>query len=159
MNKAVAATALAVFLSGCYVEPTPVDAGCGDMFDVVSDTVTASGVMVVPSHDVYLSPEDVESEYAYVQSCSGLSAPGPIVEFRGFSHLGLPQLSGVYMPVHQKVMVNTELEYRDCDTDRQTLRHEYLHHLLYMNGLEDSSHSHSSPYFEQCDALAPAAQN
>jgi len=96
--------------------------------------------------------EEMERIYRDVAMCAvPVPTPGPRVEFRSFEHMGLGGAWGVYA-ANGTVYVNTDERdvQRNCRSDAATLKHEYVHHVLYMNGRD---WHHSSPAFEQCDAL------
>jgi len=95
--------------------------------------------------------------YKETEICTGLSAPGPKVQFVSFTHFGIGGW-GAYMEIAKMVMINTDEHStvesiswnRDAITDQQTLKHEFIHHLLHMNGMGDLNVNHDSPLFEKC---------
>lgn len=139
-------------LGGCNLLDSQFDNGveCNTLHEVTRETVTESGVLIKPTADSYLSPERIETIYKETQSCVGVYAVGPVVEFRSFSRAGLGGAWAVYMPVHLTVLINadeTSLDYRDCETDEQAIRHEFVHHLLYVSGQD---HRDGQPIFSKC---------
>lgn len=121
------------------------------------EQVDDAGLTLLPSDDMYVTFQQVSQFYQETEACTGLSAPGPTVEFISFTHFGIGGW-GAYMEVSQTVMINTDEHStvesvtwnRDARTDEQALKHEFIHHLLYMNGMGDLNANHDSPLFAKC---------
>ena len=77
----------------------------------------------------------------------GVTAPAPAVIFGEFSGS-----FGLYSPINGgEVWINTSPHwdlFRTCELEDQTLRREYVHHLLWVNF---GDLSHESPFFVLCD--------
>ena len=119
-------------------------------------TITAVG-----NFYTFISFEQMEAEYIDLEMCvANNNTPGPNVNFTSFNHIGFNAGLAVYSYASQTIYMNTDVDNRDpmrnCISDRKFLRHEYTHHVLFMNG-QDSTHNNTS--FVQCDALGPKTCN
>ena len=108
----------------------------------------------------HLSFEELNAEYVELEKCViDTGTPGPTVTFQSHRHLGLGGGWGVYtLSPGGYLVINTDeiIAPRNCHSDRETLRHESTHHVLWMNGLD---WGHSNEAFERCDALGPKVCN
>ena len=139
-------------LLGCDLksENDPDSCGSGTVYNYEPEVTGKTGLLLqAPANDLYISFEEMEQYYGEMQSCTGMTAPPPIVWATSFKERGLGGAWGVYVYAQQIVMLNTDenLVPRDCISDRQTIKHEFVHHILYMNG-DDASHG--NPLFAQC---------
>jgi hypothetical protein len=108
--------------------------------------------------------EAMVEEYIDLERCmTNSGTPGPTVQFINFDsndqYAFAPLKYALYYYAIQTAFIDTAIEdrpQRNAISDREFLRHEYGHHVLYLNGLDDS---HSNPLFEQCDALGPKTCN
>jgi len=108
----------------------------------------------------FLTFEQMVAEYVDLERCMADNAtPGPTIIFESFNHIGIGGLA-FYVYVSQTAYINTDQdEYspqRNHISDREFLRHEYGHHVLYLNGLDET---HNNPLFVQCSALGPKSCN
>lgn len=157
---------LAFFISSCGGgKDNSSTYSCPNVSQFKSDKYIKHGIVIKEQLDhsdrVFLSVSEIENIYSNVEKCvADNNTPGPYLEFKSFSHMGIGSIWGAYMPVGQTVYINTDTPLleteRNCHSDRATLKHEYVHHILYMNGQD---HSHSNPSFEKCDALGPKVHN
>jgi hypothetical protein len=139
-------------LLGCNLqtENDPNSCGTGTVYNYDSQVSSKMGlVLQVPASDLYISFGEMEQYYHEMQRCTGMTAPPPKVWATSFKDRGLGGVWGAYMYAHQVVMLNTDdnIVPRDCISDRESLKHEYIHHILYMNGADAS---HENPIFTQC---------
>lgn len=112
------------------------------------------GLMLKPSQNMYIGFEQISKTYADTMACMGMTAEGPIVEFKSFSFAGLGGAWAVYIAVESTIWVNIDEDdvvlKRDASTDIEALQHEFIHHILHMNGAGEESRGHASPLFEEC---------
>lgn len=155
---------ITLLLAGCFHEP---DRPCDNsIHQYTSDRYADNGVHLIASGEFQrASWNEMVKYYDEILSCAVSKAegtvspttPGPHVEFVYFPHrYGSIGGWGSYIPVAQTVHINTYGDHdgddrvRNCISDRDTLKHEYLHHILYMNGLD---WRHSSPTFAACGVI------
>jgi len=108
----------------------------------------------------YLTFEQMVTEYIDLEACmTNTNTPGPTIIFQSFDHIGIGGMA-FYVYNSQTVYMNTDQEdwmpQRNHISDRKFLRHEYGHHVLWLNGLDES---HENPLFEECNALGPKTCN
>ena len=108
----------------------------------------------------FLTFEQMVAEYVDLEQCMVDNAtPGPTIIFESFDHIGTTG-TAFYVYVSQTAYINTDqneyLPQRNHISDREFLRHEYGHHVLYLNGLDET---HNNPLFVQCSALGPKTCN
>lgn len=108
----------------------------------------------------FISFEQMVAEYIDLERCMvNTNTPGPTIIFQSFDHIGQTG-TAFYVYVSQTAYINTDykeyLPERNAISDREFLRHEYGHHVLYMNGLDDT---HNNPLFQDCSALGPKTCN
>jgi len=148
-------------------------AGCGSTDD---DWLSCSNVAHEYTYDItgetgltlltttpeylFLTFEEVEAEYIDLEACAvNTGTPGPYIELMDFRDR-IPNYGyAVYIFAHLTVYLDTNpnlTPQRNCISDREYLRHEFMHHVLRMNG-EDGSHA--NPKFAACDALGPKTCN
>ena len=140
-------------LAGCYEEEEP----CNTKYSH-DDTVGETGLRLTATSEPFIPFSKMEALYNEIQSCLNLTAPAPLVEYHNFKERGIGGGWGVFIVPSQTIWMNTDVGIapRNCHSDRETLKHEYVHHLLYMNG---GNYSHGSPEFERCGALGVATCN
>lgn len=152
---------LAFFISSCGGgKDNSSTYSCPNVSQFKSDKYIKHGIVIKEQLDhsdrVFLSVSEIENIYSNVEKCvADNNTPGPYLEFKSFNHMGLPSIWGAYMAVGQTVFINTDndtIAERNCHSDRATLKHEFVHHILYMNGLDNS---HQNEAFSQCNALGP----
>ena len=83
--------------------------------------------------------------YSETEACVGVTAPMPAVIFKPFSGS-----FGLYSVAGGEVWINTSPGwdlFRTCELEAQTLRREYVHHLLWVNF---GDLTHDSPLFGVC---------
>ena len=105
--------------------------------------------------------KEMEAEYIDLEACmTNTNTPGPIVEFTSFNDYPFQLELALYYYALQTVFIDTDVEdflpLRNCISDREFLRHEFGHHVLYLNGVDPG---HVNPKFAQCDALGPKTCN
>ena len=136
--------------SGC-TSGTGENLPCTATFTYTTDVYGETGLFLESTDSVmFVSFDELEDEYRDVEMCVvNNKTPGPNIRFQSFIHLGIGGGWGVYSPATQHVIINTD-GLRNCHSDRQTSRHEFVHHILYMNG-QDWSHTNNA--FSRCNAL------
>lgn len=144
--------AIIIVLLGCdsQTQNDTNSCGMGTVYNYEPEVIGKTGlVLQAPANDLYITFEEIEQYYGDMQSCTGMTAPAPIVWATSFKERGLGGGWGAYLYANQIVMLNTDenIVPRDCISDRQSIKHEYVHHILYMNG---SDASHANPLFAQC---------
>jgi hypothetical protein len=149
---------IAVFLFGCSAGGNSnLDAAYSYETDQYSDTGVVLKANTGENYS-FISFEQMVAEYVNLEACmTNTNTPGPTIIFTSFSHLGQTG-TAFYVYVSQTAYINTDERepQRNAISDREFLRHEYGHHVLYMNGLDST---HANPLFEQCDALGPRTCN
>ena len=139
----------------------PNSASCLTTYGYQYDQTGETGLTLKATipHYTYVSFNEMENEYTDIEACiANTNTPGPTVIFGSFDHIGIGG-KAVYVYVSQTVYINTDQDdgpLRNCISDREFLRHEFVHHVLELNG-EDSSHA--NPKFKSCDALGPKTCN
>ena len=131
--------------------------------DQYSDTGLVLWSNIEGENHSFISFEEMEAEYIDLERCMvNTNTPGPTVRFLNFdttTEYVFPLKYALYYYALQTAFIDTATEgrpERNCISDREFLRHEYGHHVLYMNGLDDT---HANPLFEQCQALGPKTCN
>lgn len=154
----LAVLALAALVAGCKGGGSTPDACDAATYSWPHDITGSTGLTLhAPDNAVTFLPfEAIEDEWRSLAACAvpGVATPGPRVEFRSFRQLGIGQAWGVYA-ASGSVYINTDESpdvARNCHSDRSTLRHEYTHYVLWMNGRD---WHHSAPEFAACDAMGP----
>lgn len=144
----IIAISICALLSGCAVD--------NDVVKYSTDQVLIDehGLTLKPSNDMYIDFDRISKAYTDTMSCMGMTATGPTVEYRSFSFAGLGGAWAFYHPVEGTIWINTDEDdivlKRDSGTDIEALEHEFIHHILYMNGASQESRGHSSPFFKTC---------
>lgn len=115
------------------------------------------GLTLEPSRNMYITFDEMVQIYKETMECVGLGTniPGPTVRFTSFSQMNLGGAWGVYAGAGEIVLVDTDEHTglnRDCVTDRQTLRHEFIHHILHKSGIGDENRLHEHEAFVTCTA-------
>lgn len=111
----------------------------------------ATGLTLAPSKDMYVSFADMERFYTEMQNCTGIHpAAGPTVYYKRFAENNLGQAWA--FQTQNVIWVNTDQALnRNCHSDEQALKHEFVHYLLYASGVPaDVNANHDSAYLEQC---------
>ena len=135
---------------------------CNATFGYEYDQVSSTGLTLrATGHEYsYITFEEMEAEYIDLEACvANTNTPGPIVEFTSFDDYGFPLDLALYYYALQTVFIDTDYNdrpQRNCVSDRKFLRHEFAHHVLYLNGEEPG---HENPKFAQCKALGPKTCN
>jgi len=139
----------AITITGCSVDNSGY---CGEINTYDKEMTDSTGIVLEPGGDMYVSFETVSRLYQDTQACMGMTAPAPTVAYIDFrQRIGSIGGWGVYIVSGQVVWLNTAIdEYipRNCASDIETLKHEYVHHILHLN-IDDAS-GHSSPMFATC---------
>ena len=151
----------ALLMQGCS-GGSDSDDSCLATYGYDTDVVGSTGLTLKATtpHYTYISFEQMEAEYISLERClTNTNTPGPTVIFASFNHIGIGGMA-FYVYNSQTAYMNTDQEdwmpQRNCISDRKFLRHEFAHHVLWLNGLDES---HENPLFEQCDALGPRTCN
>jgi hypothetical protein len=142
---------ICAILSGCTIDS---DRAGDAKFSTDQVLIDEHGLTLKPSKDMYVNFEVISKLYADTMACMGMTAPGPIVAFRSFSFAGLGGVWAFYHPVTNTIWINTDeddifLE-RDSRTDREALKHEFVHHVLHKNDSSEESREHLSPLLGKC---------
>ena len=137
---------LLLILAGCSVDNP------SQHLSTEPQTDAETGLVLMPSDEMWISFPEMIALYKEVESCMGMTAPAPTVYFKDFGEYfngGVGSVWGFH--TQGTIYINTELDnpefeaygfYRDSYTDTETLRHEYIHNILYhINGDGDSDHS------------------
>lgn len=153
---------LLIILAGCSAGGSD-DGSCSDVaHEYTYDVVGETGLILKATtpYYSYISFEEMETEYIDVEACAAnTGTPGPTVIFTSFDQAEWQLGLAFYYYAIQTAYINTDDlrdTIRNCISDREFLRHEYMHHILYLNG-EDPGHS--NPKFVECDALGPKTCN
>ena len=140
-----------ILLAGCSVD-NPTESNYTE-----TQTDTGTGLILKPSTDMWVSFPEMVTIYLNTEACMGMTAPAPDVEFKSFDKWHLGGAWGLYHPAGL-VMVNTDekdtyagFPERDKQTDTEVLRHEFIHHILNMNGMQWHD-GESTEIFKACGA-------
>ena len=151
INRNIVGFGLCVLLYGCAADN---DRTADKKFSTDQVLVDEHGLTLNPSKDMYISFQMISKVYVDTMACMGMTAEGPVVEYRSFSFAGLGGAWAFYHPVASTIWVNTDenetLLERDSRTDIEALRHEFVHHILHMNGGGKESRGHASPLLKKC---------
>ena len=128
-----------------------------------TDQYGNTGLHLLPTGNshTFISFEEMEAEYIDIEVClADNNTPGPNVEFFSFNQRGLRIELAAYLYAAQLVIIDVDSEdwlpTRNCISDREFLRHEFTHHILFLNGQDPE---HANPAFARCDALGPKSCN
>ena len=148
-----------VLLVGC-------SAGGGDgesclaTYSYEYDQVGETGLTLLTGDYSFIPFEEMEAEYIDLERCAtNTNTPGPYVQFMGFNDSLYNKWNlAIYHYAILTVFIDTDpnVAQRNCISDREFLRHEYMHHVLHLNG-EDADHT--NPKFAACSALGPKTCN
>jgi hypothetical protein len=110
------------------------------------------GLTLEPSDEMYISFETVSQLYQDTMACMGMTATAPTVAWKSFNEQYVGGAWGIYIATGELVWINTDstVAQRNAVSDTETLKHEYVHHILHVNGMGETSHAHASPLFEKC---------
>lgn len=151
INRNIVVISICALLSGCAVDN---DRAPDRVFSTDQVLIDEHGLTLKPSREMYINFDDISKVYTDTMACMGMTATGPIVEYKSFSFAGLGGVWAFYHPVESTIWINTDeddivLE-RDSRTDIEALRHEFVHHILHKNDAREQSRGHSSPLLEKC---------
>jgi len=135
-----------LILAGCSVDNPP-------EINTYDEPMTdAYGLTLEPSDEMYISFETVSSLYQNTMACMGMTARAATVAWKSFSEQFIGGAWGVYISTGELIWINTDstVAQRNVASDTETLKHEYVHHILHMNGMGEESHDHASPLFKKC---------
>ncbi len=130
--------------SGGSNEGNEIPDWCLIQYSTDTTFVGASGTRLEPSSNMYVTPEEVEWFYQEVRACAAQTYPeianvsGPSVRYESFSEAGsIAAMGGYTTSPYSTALVNTDdpIGRRSCYSDKWTLKHEFLHHLIYVGGL------------------------
>jgi hypothetical protein len=151
LSKNVIAISLSAILIGCAVDN---DETGPTKYSTDQELIDEYGLTLKPSENMYVTPEVVSKIYLDTMSCMGMTATGPTVEFKSFSFAGLGSAWAFYHSVANTIWINIDEDdivlKRDSRTDNEALKHEFVHHILYKNGLSEESRGHSSTLLKKC---------
>ena len=148
ISRNIIAISMCAILSGCSVD--------NDNKKYSTDQVLINeyGLTLTPSKDMYIDFDSISKAYIDTMACMGMTATGPTVEFRSFSFAGLGAGWAFYIAVESTIWINIDEDdiflKRNSTTDIEALEHEFIHHILHMNGAGEESRGHSSPFFKKC---------
>lgn len=164
--KAILPLSAILLIAGCTSNGDgdgPDGRSCLATFAYEYDQVGSTGLTLTATGNEYtfITFEEMEAEYIDLEQCvANNTTQGPIVTFTSFNAYPFPLELALYYYAFQTVFIDTDKDdgrpQRNCISDREFLRHEFTHHVLYLNG-EDSSHA--NPKFQACDALGPKTCN
>jgi hypothetical protein len=147
ISKKIIALSMWAILSACTVDNEK-------QYSTDQELTDSYGLALKPSENMYINFESISKVYEETMACMGMTAPGPTVEFRSFSFAGLGGAWAFYHFAGNTIWINTDEDdngqERDSTTDIEALKHEFVHHILHMNGASEESRSHSSPLFSKC---------
>ena len=147
MKRALLIGAMA--LAGCSVDNESVNS-----YSVKQHNAT-TGLTLLPSENMWVSFEEMNTIYTNTEACMGMWTYGPTVRFTNFMEVyGYIGGWGFYTPTGDgHIFINTYdsgspagIE-RDKYTDTETLKHEYVHHILAGTG---NDWHHGDPMFAKC---------
>jgi len=140
---------MCAILSGCSV-----DNDNNKKYSTDQVLINEYGLTLTPSKDMYIDFARISKAYTDTMACMGMTATGPTVEFRSFSFAGLGAGWACYISVESTIWINIDEDdiflKRNSTTDIEALEHEFIHHILHMNGAGEESRGHSSPFFKNC---------
>ena len=154
-NKLLIAGLLATTLVGCGVGGDDDWESCHTWYSYDQEIYFEDGLVLEPSA-MYITAQQVDQFFQEVQACMGASGiTGPRVKFLNFRENGMFGGAGLYTFADGgRVYINTDESFAelDCNRNRQDLKHELVHHVLYMTGAdwETVNQNHNSPYFGTC---------
>lgn len=150
-SRNIIVVGICAILSGCVVDN---ELGCDTKYSTDQELTDEYGLVLKPSQDMFVNFEQISKAYIDTMTCMGMSATGPTVEFRSFSFAGIGGGWAFYHPVAGAVWINTDeediVQERNCRTDMEALKHEFVHHILQKNDAGEESHGHSSILFNKC---------
>jgi hypothetical protein len=148
ISKNIIAISMCAILSGCAVDNEK------KIYSTDQLLIDEYGLTLKPSKDMYIEFDRISKAYADTMACMGMTAPGPIVEYRSFSFAGVGGAWAFYVPVESTIWINIDEDdmilKRNSRTDIEALEHEFIHHILHKNGASEESRGHSSPLFKKC---------
>ena len=125
-------------LSGCAES----DTSCGTIHNYLDEQTDANGLTLKPSKNMLHSFGQVSAVYAETMACMGMTADGPDVMFMNFRTYYNREVFGPWALYHPGglVQINTDTDpahgfTRDCRTEMEGLKHEFVHHILNANEL------------------------
>ena len=130
-----------------------------------------TGLLLRPTVDeisnsyAYISFEEMVAEYKDVEACvANAQTPGPSIYFTSFNHFGFRLELALYNYANDTAYIDVDVEEwlptRSCISDREFLRHEFVHHILDLNGADfNANRGHTHPAFVECSALGPKSCN
>jgi len=157
----------AIALAGCTVDNETVQSYSTEQYDA------STGITLLPSSEMWISFEQVVALHKEMQACLGLhvdpNTDETVIAWRSFEETSADwygtQLGAVW-GVHfgrdddSNVYINTDLDKapyiyqgfdRDVYTDTQTVKHEFIHSILYhTQGNGDAGHINDA--YTRCDA-------
>jgi len=125
-----------ILLAGCSVDNPTESNYTEEQHD------DATGLTLKPSEKMWVTFPEVVAIYVATEACLGMTAVGPDVIFTSATEFYATGYNawGYYHPAGKLVLVNTNEQVgvgfpdRNKDIDTQVLKHEFIHHVLYMNG-------------------------
>jgi hypothetical protein len=143
-----------LLLTACNVEQEQ----CNTVYGYSTDQVNAAGLVLKSTDDAYVTFGQMGQFYNDMEKCTGLTALPPSIIYADFEKLHIGGAWGVYDYSTQTVLIDTNETYniRNCKSDTATLKHEYIHHILYLNGRDSS---HTNPAFAHCGATGVNTNN
>ena len=150
MKKTQMILMMVFLLTGC---PEDNDDSCSTENSYIYESTDRYGLTLYPSENMYVSFEQITTFYEQTMTCMGMTADGPDVYFKSFS---ANYIGGAWAFYHASgvIWINTDENdsnhQRSCETDRQALQHEFIHHILTSNGMLEESRAHASPLFSRC---------
>lgn len=149
--KALVCLVCGITLSGCSVNN---DNTCSTEHETTEPYTDQYGLTLEPSSNMHIMPEQISLVYEHTMACMGLTAEGPTIYFKSFTEYFGGVIGGWGFHTGGFVYINTDNPLpnaqRDCNTDKQVLDHEFVHHILNANGMDEENRGHNSPLFAQC---------
>lgn len=120
-----------------------------------------SGLTLAPSQNMYMTFPQMEALYNQMKQCVGVNPPvGPTVYYKNFSQNNLGAAWAFQTSMVIWVNNDNVSLIRNCHSDQEALRHEFVHYLLYASGLDLASNAdHDSNYFTKCNAVGVNTEN
>jgi hypothetical protein len=150
MKKAFLILAVSA-LVGCSVDNSD---SCSAEHITTEPYTDYNGLTLEPSMQMHVTPTQITAYYEDTMACMGMTAEGPTVAFKSFSANYVGGAWGFYH-ASGVIWINTDQDesagrVRDCNTDAQVLKHEFVHHILTFNDMLEESRSHASVMFSRC---------
>lgn len=135
---------LLLFVSACGEEQPP----CGGYGCHTTYTDEQTGVSIRYDVTSRYTPSEVVALYQYTVQCTGLNGPGPIVLFVADP---ATEAQGLYLYNDRAAIIYPHPYDETVGLPLSfTIIHEFVHHLLEINGMDSRHGPNQSPLFVKC---------